>query len=160
MSEPNPIKQKLAVEFGAEVTDATGNDLVEIVQEKTKGQLIEYAIDACGAGTVMASLSRLIRKQATVLLYGYGHSGVDLSILNNLQFLEATLVCSTGASGGFDADLRPTTYRKALELIATKQIEVASWITHRYPSLESLSAVFSGEYRDHNYIKGILTLKN
>ncbi|WP_298914013.1 alcohol dehydrogenase catalytic domain-containing protein [uncultured Nostoc sp.] len=159
VSEPNPIKQKLAVEFGAEVTDAIGNDLVEIVQEKTKGRLIEYVIDACGAGTVMASLSRLIRKQATVLLYGYGHAGVDLSILNNLQFLEATLVCSTGASGGFDADLRPTTYRKALELITTKQIEVASWITHRYPSLESLSALFNGEYRDRNYIKGVLTLK-
>ena len=36
-----------------------------------------------------------------VLLYGHGHAGIDLSVLNNLQFLEPTLVSPVGASGGF-----------------------------------------------------------
>lgn len=44
----------------------------------------------------------MIRKQSTVLLYGYGHAGVDLSVLNNLQFMEARLVVAAGASGRFD----------------------------------------------------------
>ena len=46
----------------------------------------------------------LVRKQATVLMYGHGHTGVDLGVMNRLQFMEPTLVSPAGASGGHDAD--------------------------------------------------------
>lgn len=58
-----------------------------------------------------------MRKQATVLLYGHGHAGVDLSVLNNVMFREPTLVTPVGASGGFESDGRPSIYAKALSLI-------------------------------------------
>ncbi|HAJ57885.1 MAG TPA: hypothetical protein DCP31_00310, partial [Cyanobacteria bacterium UBA8543] len=126
VSEPNARKRDLVTGYGAEAIDPLAVDLTEVVQDKTSGRQIEYLIDACGAGSVFTSIHRLIRKQATVLLYGYGHGGVDLSVLNNLQFMEATLVTTTGASGGFDSDKRPLTYRRALDLIQAKQIDVAS----------------------------------
>ena len=47
----------------------------------------------------------------TVLLYGHGHAGVALTVMNNVQFLEPTMVSPAGASGGFLADGRPATYR-------------------------------------------------
>jgi len=55
-----------------------------------------------GAGQVVASIPGLICKQATVLLYGHGHAGADLSVLNNLMFKEPVLVTSVGASGSLN----------------------------------------------------------
>jgi threonine dehydrogenase-like Zn-dependent dehydrogenase len=156
--EPNPRKRELVSRFGAETIDFQAFDLLEVVREKTNGRLVEYLIDACGEGAAFASISKLIRKQSTVLLYGYGHAGTDLSVLNNLQFIEARLVFATGASGGFNTDGRPLTYSKAINLIETKQIEVASWITHRYQSLEAVSQAFTNDHQTHNYVKGVLAL--
>ena len=156
--EPNLRKRQLAVQFGAEAIDPKAFDLLEVVQEKTDGRLVEYLIEACGAGSVFTSISSVIRKQSTVLLYGYGHAGVDLSVLNNLQFMEATLVTATGASGGFDTDGRPLTYRRSMSLIQAKQIEVASWVTHRYHSLEAVSQAFTSDHQTEDYIKGLLVL--
>ena len=62
-------------------------------------QLVEYLIDASGDGSAFASISSMIRKQSTALIYGYGHADVDLNVLNNLQFMEARLVFATGVRG-------------------------------------------------------------
>ncbi len=158
VSEPNARKRELAVRFGAEVIDPQAVDLVEAVQEKTSGRRVEYLIDACGAGSVFTSIFGAIRKQATVLLYGFGHAGVDLSVLNNLQFREPTLVTAIGGSGGFDTDGRSLTYRKALGLLAAKQIDVASWITHHYQSLDTVPQAFAGDHQASDYIKGVVVL--
>ena len=57
----------------------------------TAGRRVEYLIDASGAGELFRQIPGVLRKQGTVLLYGHGHAGVDLSVLNNVQFLEPTL---------------------------------------------------------------------
>ena len=88
-----------------------------------------------------------------------GHSGVDLGVLNNIQFMEPTLVASVGASGGFDADGRPSTYSRALGMIEEGRIQVASFITHRYGSLDSVRGAFA-EHRDEDYVKGVVMVGN
>ena len=158
VSEPNQRKRELASCFGAEVIDPQVVDLAEVVQEKTNGRRVELLIDACGAGCVFRDIPALIRKQATVLLYGLGHAGVDLSVLNNLQFIEPTLVAAIGASGGLRSDGRPCTYERALGLLAAKQIDVTSWITHRYQSLEAVPQAFSSDHLEPDYIKGVAVL--
>ena len=72
--------------------------------------------------------------------------------------MESILICATGASGSFDKDKRPLTYRKALNLLSTKQIDVASMITHRYQSLETLSQAFLKDHKLPEYIKGVAVL--
>ncbi|MEG4484123.1 alcohol dehydrogenase catalytic domain-containing protein [Microcoleus sp. D2_18a_B4] len=158
VSEPNQRKQELAKSFGAEVIDPQTVDLVEVVQEKTGGRRVEYLIDACGAGSIFNSIPALIRKQATVLLYGYGHAGVDLRVLNNLQFMEPTLVAATGASGGFRSDGRPLIYERALSFLATNHIDVTSWITHCYQSFEAIPQAFTKDHLEPDYIKGVVAL--
>jgi len=115
-------------------------------------------VEAAGAAGLFKQIPGLIRKQATLLLYGHGHSGVDLGVLNNIQFLEPTLVAAVGASGGYDADGRPATYRRALELIEEGTIQVAPFITHRYNSLDSVPGAFAGEHREPDYVKGVVML--
>ena len=123
VSDPNPLKRQLAQDVGATPFDPSSGDLSEAVHELTEGRRAEYTIDASGAGPIFRDMPRVLRKQGTVLLYGHGHAGVDLSVLNNVQFLEPSLLSPVGASGGFEPDGRPTTYRRALGLLETGRVK-------------------------------------
>jgi threonine dehydrogenase-like Zn-dependent dehydrogenase len=159
VSEPDAMKRELALRYGASaVIDPTTTDLAGAVSELTSGRRAEYAIDASGAGAVFEAIPGVLRKQGTFVLYGHGHAGVDLSVLNNVQFLEPTMVSPVGASGGFEPDGRPTTYRRALGLIETGRIDVESFVTHRYHSLDQVPAAFAGAHRAPDYVKGIVEL--
>lgn len=158
VSEPAPGKRALAERFGAEAIDPAARDLAEVVPERTQGRGAELLIEATGSGLAFAAIPGLVRKQATVLLYGHGHAGVDLSVLSQLQFLEPTLLAPVGASGGFERDGRPSTYVRALQLIERGQVDVASLITHRYPSLDSVPRAFGGgDHGAADYVKGVVT---
>jgi threonine dehydrogenase-like Zn-dependent dehydrogenase len=157
VSEPNARKRELAASFGAEPLDPAV-DIIDAVRDRTMGRRVEYLIDASGAAEVFRTMPGLIRKQATVLLYGHGHAGVDLSVLNNVQFLEPTLVSPVGASGGFSSDGRPVTYQRALELIESGAVKAAQMVTHRYRSLDEVPAAFAGTHRNPDYVKGIVEL--
>ena len=86
------------------------------------------------------------------------HAGVGLEVMTAVQWLEPTLVASCGASGGFAADGRPAIYRRALELIESRTIEVEPLITHRYTGLDSVPRAFSGEHGTADYVKGVVLL--
>ena len=156
--EPNAKRRALAERFGAETIDPVAGDAADAVRERTNGRGAELVIEASGSGPALAGLPRLIRKQATVLLYGHGHDGVDASVLNLLQFMEPRIVSPAGASGGFEPDGRPTVYVSALRLIERGTIEVAPIITHRYRSLDSVPAAFAGDHRSPEYVKGVVLL--
>jgi L-iditol 2-dehydrogenase len=157
VSAPSEWKRKFAKDFGADaVLDARDPDLAELVKEKSAGRGAEYLIEASGAGRVIASMPGMMRKQATVLLYGHGHAGVDLSVLNNVMFREPTLVTPVGASGGFESDGRPSVYERALRLIEEGTIEVAPIITHRYKSLDALQGALEKDMRAPDYLKGVV----
>ena len=156
VSEPNARRRALAERFGADCIDSSSVDVADAVRERTGGRRVELLIEASGSGRAFATIPACIRKQATVLLYGHGHAGVDLSALNGVQFMEPTLLAPTGASGGFERDRRPTTYRRALRLIEGGRVDVAPLITHRYASLASVARAFEGDHLLSDYVKGIM----
>ena len=158
VSDPNPLKRSLAASMGATPVDPMAEDLAAKVLELSGGRRAELVIDASGAGAVFKVMPRLLRKQGTVLLYGHGHVGVDMSALNNLQFLEPTLLSPVGASGGFEPDGRPSTYRRALGLLETGKVTVGAFITHRYRSLDEVPAAFAGAHEALDYVKGVVLL--
>ena len=158
VSDPNEHKRRLARGFGANETINPSDDLVEVVREHTGGKGVEYLIEASGSGEVFRALPGLICKQATVLLYGHGHAGTDLSVLSSILFKEPVLVSSVGASGGFEADGRPSVYARSLGLIEQKQIDVAPMITHRYDSLSDVEGALSSDIHSPAYVKGVVVL--
>ena len=160
VSDPNKLKRDLAKKLGADETiDPRNCDLVEVAREHSGGKGVEYLIEASGSGDVVALISGLICKQATVLLYGHGHAGVDLSVLNNLMFKEPALVTPVGASGGFEDDGRPSVYKKALRLIEEKEIDVLSLLTHTYSSLDAVERALGSDIHGADYVKGVVVLK-
>ena len=159
VSDPNERKRQLAKRFGAdEAIDPIASDLVELVHEHTGGKGVEYLIEASGSGEVFRSMPGLICKQATVLCYGHGHSGTDLSVVNSIFFKEPVLVSSVGASGGFESDGRPVVYTRALNLIEQKQIDIAPLITHRYTSFADVEKALSTDIHDADYVKGVVAI--
>jgi L-iditol 2-dehydrogenase len=159
VSDPNERKRQLAKGFGAdEVIDPVASDLVEVIHEHTGGKGVEYLIEASGSGKVFRAMPGLIRKQATVLCYGHGHAGTDLSVLSSVFFKEPVLVSSVGASGGFESDGRPSVYIRALHMIEQKRIDIAPLITHRYTSFADVEKALSKDIHDADYVKGVVTL--
>jgi threonine dehydrogenase-like Zn-dependent dehydrogenase len=160
VSEPNEMKRQLAAKLGADlVLDPSDSEMGAAVREHTKGSGVEYLIEASGQGRAFAAISSLIRKQATVLLYGHGHAGVELSLLNNVMFKEPAMVTPVGASGGFEKDGRPSTYRRALQLIEQGKISVGPFITHRYGSLGDVQGALAGGMNARDYVKGVVALQ-
>jgi L-iditol 2-dehydrogenase len=151
----NPLKLELAARFGATALSGSGDDLVREVADRTGGSGIYYMIEASGAGSVFRVMPRVLRRQGTVILYGHGHEGVEMSLLNNLQFLEPHLVSPAGASGGFDPDGRPTTYRRALSYLLQRRVQAAPLITHTC-DFRTLPGVFSSEFSRPGYVKAVL----
>jgi len=159
VSDPNARKRQLAKQLGADVViDPVGADLVEVVHEHTGGKGVEYLIEASGSGEVFRDMPGLICKQATVLLYGHGHTGTDLSVLSSILFKEPVLVSSVGASGGFEKDGRPSIYTRALSLIEQKQIDIAPLITHRYTTFADVEQALSSDIHSEDYVKGVVVL--
>jgi L-iditol 2-dehydrogenase len=156
VSEPNARKRTLAAGFGADVVDPGEVDLAEAVGESTRGRGVELVIDASGAGGIFSVIPRVLRKQGSVLLYGHGHGGAELSVLNSVQFLEPTIMSPVGASGGFESDRRPSTYVRALRLLEGGQVRVAPVLTHRYTSLESVPQALARDYYLPDYVKGVV----
>ena len=159
VSDPNERKRQLAKRFGAdEAIDPVASDLVEMIHEHTGGKGVEYLIEASGSGEVFRLMPGLIRKQATVLCYGHGHAGTDLSVLSSIFFKEPVLVSSVGASGGFESDGRPAVYTRALNLIEQNQIDIAPLITHRYTSFVDVEKALSSDVHGADYVKGVVVL--
>jgi L-iditol 2-dehydrogenase len=156
LADPSPAKRARAQELGAEAL--APDELVAALHERSHGRRAEFLVEATGSGRVFELLPALIRKQATVLLYGIGHGGASLERLNPLQWLEAQLVSSVGASGGFDADGRPSVYRRALELLERGTIRAQGLVTHSYAGLAGVERAFAGEHQRPDYIKGLVRL--
>ena len=155
LTEPNARRRALAEGYGATVLDPTGLDLVAALRELTRGEMIHCLIESAGIARLFIDMPALIRKQGTVVLYGHGHHGVDLGVINRLQFAEPTLIAPTGASGGVDPDRRPATYRQSLAWLSSGKIDVSRFITDRYRGLDQTPRAFAEDRFRQDYIKGV-----
>lgn len=149
---------ELARRFGGTPVNSSFQNLFEAVHEHTHGERIDYLIESCGAAAILEQMPALLRKQGTVLLYGHGHKGRDVKVLSNILFLEPALVAAVGASGGFEADGRPSVYRRSLDLVNSGKVQVLPFLTHRYQGLEQLPRAFAEDFSKPEYIKGLMDM--
>ena len=157
MTDPEPRKLDAAAKYGAvPVPVGAAEPVVDAIRRLTNGRLCEVVVDACGAEPMWRDFSRMIRKQGTAILYGFGRERGSGGTLDELQWRGATLVATSGASGPIEADGRPAIYRQALEAIEDGRVNVQDLITHRYGALEELDRALGIDPSESTYLKGVL----
>ncbi len=146
---------EVARRLGGTPLNARKVDMVAEVDRLTKGERIQYLIEASGSGPVFDWAPFVVCRQATVLLYGAGHAGREIGSITPMQAIENNVVTTAGASGGFDPDGTPTTYRVAMEYIRDAKIDADSIVTHHYTELEQLQQAFALDTEKEDFIKGV-----
>ncbi len=126
----NPLKLKLAKEFAHadEVIDLKKyNDPTEIVLSMTEEKRgLDVAIECVGLPEIWESMFKLVRRGGCVHLFGGCASGTSVNIdTKRLHYDEVNIISVFHHT--------PKYFREALNLIATKQVEVEKLITKTLP---------------------------
>lgn len=156
VADPSLAKRRMAVETFGAIAIEPGSNVAAEIMERTSGRGCEMLIDACGALPAWIDFAKVIRKQATAILYGYGRDRGGSGSLDALQWRGAGLVTSSGASGSLGSDGRPELYRDCLEHLQMGRVAVDDLITHRYERLEELDRALGIDPIAPDYLKGVL----
>lgn len=126
VSEPSPIRRKLATDMGARITvDPTSEDLYAVVEEATGGLGIDAAIICIGKPQLVNDALRMARKGGRINVFaGLSEEGWAEVEANLIHYNELEV---TGTS-----DSRRSDYRVALRLIESGRIDVSQMVTHRF----------------------------
>lgn len=126
----NPLKLKLAKEFAYadEVIDLKKyNDPTEIILSMTEEKRgLDVAIECVGLPEIWESMFKIVRRGGCVHLFGGCASGTSVNIdTKRLHYDEVNIISVFHHT--------PKYFREALNLIATKQIDVEKLITKTLP---------------------------
>jgi L-iditol 2-dehydrogenase len=124
-----------AHKIGADETiNGTREDVVERVHELTNGYGADVVIEAIGSPATWEQALKLVRKGGTVLEFGGCPQGTEIKVNTEmLHYGEATIM------GAFHAT--PLHFRKALNLISSRTIDVRPLIT-KTMKLEEITQAF------------------
>jgi len=124
-----------AEEFGADETVNAGKlDAIERVRELTDGYGADVVIEAIGLPATWEQALKLVRKGGTVLEFGGCPPGTEIKLdAEQLHYGEVTVL------GTFHTT--PLHFRKALNLIASRTIDVRPLITKKI-KLEEIKEAF------------------
>jgi L-iditol 2-dehydrogenase len=147
-------KLQLVKKLGATPLDVRACDLVSEIKKLTQGEMLHYVIEASGAGAVFDFIPLVLRHQGTFLFYGAGHAGRDVGCMSSFQYMEANIVTSCGASGGFDPDGTPVVYRRSMEYLRAGLIDAEAMLSHRYRDLSEIPQAFQVDSLREDFIKG------
>jgi threonine dehydrogenase-like Zn-dependent dehydrogenase len=150
-------KLQLAKKLGGTPIAADTEDVSFVIHRETRGEGVQYLIEATGNGKAFDWIGKIARRQATFSLYGGGHGDLAPGCLTPLQAMEFSVVTSAGASGRFSCEHGPEIYRRALDLIEDRTIDVACLVSHRYERLEDVPLAFSTHRHQDDFIKGVFT---
>jgi L-iditol 2-dehydrogenase len=154
VAETKQRKLALVKRLGGTPLDVGRTDLISEIHTRTRGERVHYLIEATGSGSVFDWIPAVVRRQATVQMYGAGHAGRDIGCLTPFQVMEIVVVTSAGASGGYDPDGTPSLYRRSKEHIESGSIDSEAILSHRYETLGEMQGAFDRDSAQEDFIKG------
>lgn len=113
---------------GGEVVALDAGRELALTAPVAPGHRFATRVIPSGSGAAFGALPALIRKQATVLLYGIGHGGAALELLNPVQGREAVT------------------------------IRVQALLTHSYRGLGEVARAFGADPARPDCVKGVAVL--
>ena len=146
----NDFRLNFAKEFN--VTDTINSrdeNMSQKILSKTENQGVDIAIVATSSLSALSSAIDVVRKGGTIMMFGVPSKGATMELdMSKIYSRELTLVTSYAAS---DKDTKD-----ALDLIASKTINVSKLITHKYNIMDSQKA-FDHARSGDNAMKIIIT---
>lgn len=124
MSDLVEERLQIAQKLGAEIINASQDNPIEKVKEFTKGYGADIVIEAIGLPATWEQALNIVRKGGTVLEFGGCPPGTEIKVRTELLHYGQVTVLGT-----FHAT--PLHFRKALNLIASRTVDVRPLITQR-----------------------------
>ena len=115
---------QVAQRLGAEIVNVSQNDPVEKIKEFTKGYGADVVIEAIGLPATWEQALKMVRKGGIVLEFGGCPPGTEIKVRTELLHYGQVTVLGT-----FHAT--PLHFRKALNLIASRTVDVRPLITQK-----------------------------
>jgi len=115
---------QVAQRLGAETVNVSQDDLVEKIKGFTKGYGADVVIEAIGLPATWEQALKMVRKGGTVLEFGGCPLGTEIKVKTELLHYGQVTVLGT-----FHAT--PLHFRKALNLIASRTVDVRPLITQK-----------------------------
>jgi L-iditol 2-dehydrogenase len=125
---------QVAQKLGAEVVNASLGDPVEKIKGLTNGYGADVVIEAIGLPATWEQALKMVRKGGTVLEFGGCPPGTEIKVRTELLHYGQVTVLGT-----FHAT--PLHFRKALNILASRTIDVRSLITQKM-KLEKIKDAF------------------
>ena len=139
VSQTSPSRRQAARDAGADtVIDPSSENVVQRVKSLTGGRGADVAICAIGKPELANVAIGAVRTRGRVNLFAGFSQGVTADLdVNAIHYNELTV------SGAFG--LTRLQFARALQMIASGQIEVASLLTHSFPLLDISQALNTAE---------------
>jgi L-iditol 2-dehydrogenase len=139
VSQTSEHRRQAALAGGADVViNPKEEDMVERVKQLTGGLGADVAICAIGKPELANHAIHMVRPRGRVNLFAGFSKGVQAELdVNAIHYGEITV---TGAFG-----LTRAQFRRALDLIGSRQIEVESMLTHRFGLTDITEALTTAE---------------
>ena len=126
----NEYRLKKALDFGADAVINANKNIPERLREINKGGLADIVIVCTGAEQACIQALRCVEPGGTILFFAVPKPGIDIPVpISDLWRNEVKMMTSYGAA--------PNDLAEALELLATRKVEVEDMITHRLPIEET-----------------------
>ena len=121
---------EFAARFGADHPFHPGReDPIEVVSSITGGAMADFVVEAVGEAESINLAARLVRTGGELLYFGVPHEPVfrfDFEALYRAY-------CRTTSTGSSGLEAGKPSFREALSLIASGEVDVSEMVTHRYP---------------------------
>jgi len=137
--------------LGADVALKADRDNVrESVLEHTGGQGVDFLVEAVGHADSLLQSVELVRQDASMLMFGLPDTAEAVSYNFHDFFRKRLTMHST-----YGTQLEPgrVSFRMALHLIATKQIDVSNLLSHVFPIEKIDEAIRMAHDRSQNALK-------
>ena len=154
VSDLSEARLAISRHFGADLpVMAEGDNVKQAVMDETGGKGVDYLVEAVGNQAALAESIGLIKEWGNALYFGQPDTKEMVPFnFHDFQRNRLTLNATTGTQS--EKDL--TSFKRALELILTKQVDMAPLVSHTFPLEGIAEAIEVADTRRDNARKVVL----
>ena len=131
----SPERLELAKKMGTEyVFNAKETDVVKEIEELTKGDWMDIAVEVTGNKAVVNDAARTLRRGADFVLVGLFDGPVEIDLVNNVLYKEANVYGITGR-------VMWDSWWTAQNILVSGKMDIAPITTH-YLTIEEYERAF------------------